>query len=173
MVFTLFRRFGWYFLVIVLAEWVKNAIDILFHQIVDFENDKRCDIRTYPVLSGPEAAVRALRRLAAAGTLGALAMGAVLAWLVTEYRWIFGPALLLAVPAAAVCRTRSRERWAGPLALSLPFPYLWFGGIVFLQSPLWLSGIAAWRSMSFLPIAVAIATITVCQTIFYLRYRYY
>ena len=25
---TLFRRFGWYFLVIVLAEWVKNAIDI-------------------------------------------------------------------------------------------------------------------------------------------------
>ncbi len=170
---TLFRRFGWYFLIIVLAECVKNAIDILFHQIVDFENDRKCDIRTYPVLSGPEVAGRVLRRLALVGTLGALAMGTVLALLVTEYRWIFGSALLLAAPVAATCRTQSSKRWAGPLTLSLPFPYLWFGGIVFLQSPMWLSGIAAWRSSSFLPLAVAIAIITVSQTVFYLRYRYY
>ena len=170
---TLYRRFGWYFLAIVLAEWIKNAIDILFHQIVDYENDNSFNIRTYPVVSGLVSARRFLHRLVVAGTVGALAMGGILAWLVTEYRWIFGTALLLAAPATAICRRLSNQLWAGPLPLRLPFPYVWFGGIVFLQSPMWLSGIAAWRNSSFLPLAVVVAIITLSQTAFYLRYRYY
>jgi hypothetical protein len=38
---------------------------------------------------------------------------------------------------------------------------------------MWLSGIAAWRNSSFLPLAVVVAIITLSQTAFYLRYRYY
>jgi hypothetical protein len=168
----LYRRFGWYFLVIMLAEWAKDAIDILFHQILDFENDRECGIRTYPVMSGPAAAARSLRRLVTAGTVGALAMGATLAWLVEEYRWVFGAALLLAVPAALTYRRFWHGRSAGTPEPGLPFAYLWFGGIILLQSPMWLSGVAPWRSRSFLPLALAVAVITVSQTIFYLRHRY-
>jgi 4-hydroxybenzoate polyprenyltransferase len=167
-----FRRFGWYFLVIMLAESAKNAIDILFHQILDFENDMECGIRTYPVTSGTATAARSLRRLVGTATAGALAMGATLAWLVEEYRWIFGAALLLAAPVALTYRKFWNTRSAGSPAPDLPFAYLWFGGIIFLQSPMWLSGIAAWQSRSFLPLTLAVTVITVSQTIFYLRYRY-
>ncbi len=170
---VLYRRFGWYALVIVLAEFIKNAIDILFHQIVDYENDKRSDIRTYPVAKGLEPAGRLLHRLVTAGTLSALTMGLILALLVAEYRWVLGAALVLAVPAAAMGRRWSSGLRAGHSALHLPLTYLWFGGIVFLHSPLWLSAIAAWRDLSFLPLALAVAAITVSQTVFYLRYRYY
>jgi 4-hydroxybenzoate polyprenyltransferase len=168
-----YHRFAWYFLVLILAESTKNAIDILFHQIVDYENDKRSNIRTYPVAVGLEPARQLLRRLVAAGTLGAFFLGGILAGLVAEYRWVFGFALLVAVPAAALGRRLDCGQRADSPALSLPFPYLWFGGIVFLQSPLWLSAIAAWRSPSFLPLAAVVGVITLSQTVFYLRYRYY
>jgi 4-hydroxybenzoate polyprenyltransferase len=167
------RRFAWYFLVIALAESTKNAIDILFHQILDCENDSRSDIRTYPVTRGLEAARRLLHRLVVGGTLGALFLGGILAWLVAEYRWVFGFALLLAVPAAALGRRLAAGQTADSPALSLPFAYIWFGGIVFLQSPMWLSVIAALRSPSLLPLAAAVGVITISQTVFYLRYRYY
>ncbi len=168
-----YRRFGWYFLFMALAESIKNAIDILFHQIVDCEHDRNSGINTFPVVSGLEQARRLLQRLATGGTLGAISMGMILAWLVMEYRWVFGGACLLALPAALLSRGLNSGRRAGFPALDLPFGYIWFGGIVFLQSPMWLSGIAAWRSPSFLPLAVMVAIITLSQTAFYLRYRYY
>ena len=168
-----YRRFGWYFLVIALAEGTKNAVDILFHQIVDYENDRRSGINTFPVARGEEPARGLLQRLVAVGTVGAVCTGMILAWFVKEYRWVFGAACILAVPAAMLGTGLSSGRRAGSPALGLPFSYIWFGGIVFLQSPMWLSAIEAWRSPSFLPLAVAVAIITLCQTVFYLRYRYY
>ena len=168
-----YRRFGWYFLVVALAESVKNAIDILFHQIVDYQNDRNSGIGTFPVARGVEPARLLLHRLAAGGTLAAISMGTILAWLVTEYRWVLGVACLLAVPAALLGRRLNSSPRAGFAELNLPFGYVWFGGIVFLQSPMWLSGIAAWRSPSFLPLAAVVAILTISQTAFYLRYRYY
>lgn len=168
-----YRRFAWYLLAVVLSDGLKNSIDILFHQVVDFENDRRSGIRTYPVARGMEPARQLLRRLVACGTAGAVCTGMILAWLVQEYRWVFGAACLLAAPAALFGRRSSSGRRAGFPALDLPFGYIWFGGIVFLQSPMWLSGIAAWRSPSFLPLAAVIAVVTLSQTAFYLRYRYY
>ena len=120
-----------------------------------------------------EPARQLLRRLVAGRIAGAVCTGMILAWLVTEHRCVAGAACLLAVPAALFVRGSSGGRIAGFSALYLPFGYLWFGGIVFLQSPMWLCSIAAWRDPSLLPMAAVIAVITLSQTAFHLRYRYY
>jgi 4-hydroxybenzoate polyprenyltransferase len=168
---ALLGRSGWWLWGLMVCEATKNAIDILFHQVVDYEADQAADARTYAVCRGKEAAIGALRALSYAGVAAAAMTGLIYGIFIPEYRWA-GAVILaggfLGIPIGKRVCSESRN----PLIRLLPLSYLWFGAAVFMMAPLVLSAIAALRAPSYAALFVAISLITVSQTWFYLRYRY-
>lgn len=163
---------AWWLLLLAAAEWTKNVIDILFHQVIDAAADRLAGVGSWPVVHGDAAAHTALRRFCRAGVVAAVLQGGALAVVIPEFRWVLGAALLLAPPAAFLLRRRVDAAPANRMTGLLPPLYQWLGGVLFVQMPLWLALVAAWRTPVYLWLAVPVAVIIAAQTLFFLRYRY-
>lgn len=162
---------GWWLPVLAAADLIKCGIDILFHQVVDFDADRMTGTRTVAVMYGSARAQRWLASLAAVGSAAAVCVTVLYATMVPEFRWVaaagaagFGPALTAA------------RRWAAvhPSALTnlLPRHYVLLGAFCFMLAPLWFAGIASWRDSRYLPWAAVMLLLSAGQLRFYGNYRY-
>jgi 4-hydroxybenzoate polyprenyltransferase len=164
--------FPWWLALVALIEGVKNAIDIVFHQIVDYEADAAGGVRSLAVQLGLARTKATLRRLSVVGILAALTLGGLTAWLVAEYRWVLLGVVVL-FPVFALLQRRMASRGLGnELARLMPGVYLWFGYQVFGLLPFWLSLILWLREPGMLPLFLLSAVLALGQTMFYLRYQY-
>jgi len=169
---SLYRCFAWWIILLILADWLKNAIDILFHQVVDYEVDRRTGVHTYVVVVGRARAEKDLAALALLGIPAALILACLYAVLIPEYRSIFALTVLGGIFWNALKRKRRNSVQETALSRLLPASYLYYGCAVFLLSPAWLSLIACLRNVTFLPVVIIVAAVTIFQTLFYLRYQY-
>jgi 4-hydroxybenzoate polyprenyltransferase len=169
---ALYRRIGWWAAALLSGEYVKNTIDILFHQVMDLDDDRAAGVRTFAVRQGAGRAQALLRRLSWLGAPLALATAAAYSLHIPEFRWVLAGILGGAVPAALAARRVFRP--SNPMALTerLPFLYLYFGYSVFMLGPFWLALIAALRDRSYAPLLVFVAAVMALQTWFYVGYRY-
>ena len=172
MVCALYKTASWCLVVMCMGEYLKNTIDLLFHQIVDVDNDRAGGVKTFVVEQGEERATCLLRRLAWIGLLPAVSIAVLYGVYIPEFRWVLAGMLVLSLPVMRVSWKRFSARDGGSLTGLVPIQYLYGGYAVYILSPLWLSLIAAIRNPEFMSIALFLTVILGFQTVFYLRYRY-
>ncbi|MBN2123677.1 MAG: UbiA family prenyltransferase, partial [Deltaproteobacteria bacterium] len=169
MVASLCPKTGWWLVILLIGEWTKNAIDILFHQIVDFRSDAGANAATFAVIYGRARSVGLLRRFCLGGTLAAVAVGISFAVYVPEYRWVMGGSAAAAVPIVLLRRLGFIGLESNEITALVPFHYMGVGYAVFLLAPFWLGLIAMLRDAAFGLVFFPVAALTVFQTRFYLR----
>lgn len=172
LVCILFEKTNWWILILILAESTKNALDILFHQIVDFESDMKAGVSTFVTTQGKETSVRILKMFSAWGTIMAIAMGSVFSYFVPRYRFIAVLVLMGYPVIAAIYKKKQRHKERTSIEAYLPISYQWFGLNVFLMSPFWLSGIIFLHDKDFGGVFIIIGLLTLSQVGFYFRYKY-
>lgn len=172
MVCVLYETVDWCLVVLCFGEFIKNTIDILFHQIVDEENDRKCSVKTFVVERGIVSAKYYLRHLTRFGLLLAVVIVFLYGIYIPEFRWVLAGLIVLYVPVKWYAEKLFNDRGERSLPELLTVPYLFWGYTVFILSPLWLSSIAAIRHPEFWGIVLFLSVLMGGQTVFYLRYRY-
>jgi 4-hydroxybenzoate polyprenyltransferase len=168
----LWQRWGWWVAWIAGADLMKNAVDLLFHQIVDEAADRNGGIRSYVVDVGFDRARARLRWLAWIGTGGAAAVAGTYAWFIPESRVPLALGLVVA-PLAVWWLRRSQAATSGLTPRTeLPAAYVVVGGAVFLLGPAAMATALAWRTPGHAPLALLVALLTALQLRFLWRYRY-
>ena len=146
---TLFRPAYWLLPLLLCAVTGDKLVQILFHQILDFDSDRQEKIGSFAVKIGRDKALRILRFI----LIFAVAADAVLLitalFLVsgkfTPFIWLIGPACLLGILGAAVYTKIISKRAGTSTALTrkLPWPYLGTSYVTFyLLPPMLLLAIA-------------------------------
>ena len=138
---ALFRPALWLLPLLFIVVTGDKLVQMLFHQVLDFDSDRAEKVGSFAVRAGRDRAGRALRQI----LNFALAADAVLLICVlfevakehSPFLWLIGPACLLAVFAAGLyARVISkRARTSTALTERLPWPYLGISYVLFYLLP--------------------------------------
>ena len=138
---TLFRPALWLLPLLFIVVTSEKLIQILFHQILDFDSDRAEKVGSFAVTAGRERAGHTLRlilnfALAADAVLLVYALF-IVAKKHPPFLWLLGPACLLAVFAAGLYASIISKRAGTSTALTerLPWTYLGISYVLFYLLP--------------------------------------
>ena len=138
---ALFHPAFWLLPLLFIVVTGEKFVQMLFHQVLDFDSDREEKVGSFAVRAGREKAGRTLRLI----LIFALAADAVLLvcalFLVAKkqltFLWLLGPACLLAVCAAGLYAKVISKKAGASTALTerLPWPYLGISYVIFYLLP--------------------------------------
>ncbi len=145
---TLFRPAFWLLPLLFAAVVGDKLVQILFHQVVDFDSDSAGKIKTFAVISGRRRAALALGRVlnfALAADAALLICILFQAWVQPLLRLLTGLVCLLAVGASGIYVKTISKKWRTSTELTdrLGWPYLGLSyALFYLLPPLFFFGLA-------------------------------
>lgn len=161
-------------LILAPAVFLDKWVNLHFHQVVDYEADRRSGTRTYAVRAGRENARRGLKWAARLASLSLLAVIAYTVLMLPRWQMVVLPATAGIVLAAAVHAQVARRRPGRVSALEseLSWPYLGLTYAAFRLLPLILLLRIALRDSTMWLVALAAGSLILIESVYSINYRY-